>query len=322
MTDPKTLVQEQLAHSNWGLLGTQGYVLGVDLGSYGLRVALIDLHSRTYRSVSAETPDNIPQQIMERAIDLARQLLTESGVAPDRLVRIGVGFGGPVDPQHGVIRLSTRVPGWENFPVQEQFEQAFDTVTLLENDANLIALAEATFGIGRGCDHLFYMHLSSGVGGGMVVSGQLYHGATAMAGEIGHVIIGYGWDGVSKPSTLEEMVSIQGLMRRAHTLGLSTNNLDDIFGAHPIAQQVVSETVNLLAMRMAQIVALLDPRTIVLGGVVVRIGGDRFVQAIAQQMQQFILPRFARPVEVVPSLLGFESVVIGALAMALKSLQE
>lgn len=321
MIDPKTLVQEQLAHNNWGLLGTQGYVLGVDLGSYGLRAALIDLHSRMYHSVTAETPDSSPQQIMECAIDLARQLMAKYGVAPDRLVRIGVGFGGPVDQQRGVIRLSTRVPGWENFPVQEQFEQAFDTVTLLENDANLIALAEATFGIGRGCEHLFYMHLSSGVGGGMVLNGQLYHGATAMAGEIGHVVIGYGWDGVSKPSTLEDMVSIQGLMRRAHTLGLSTNNLDDIFGPDPLAQQVVSEMVNLLAMRMAQIVALLDPSTIVLGGVVVRIGGDPFVQAIAQQMQEFIPPQFARPVQVVSSLLGFESVVIGALAMALKSLQ-
>lgn len=322
MTDPKALVQEQLAHSSWGLLGTQGYVLGVDIGSYGLRVSLVDLHNHTYTSAHADVQDRDPQDTVEAVIELARTLLSDNGVASDRLVRIGVGFGGPVDPLRGVIRLSTRMSGWENFPITDRFEQAFDTVTLLDNDANLIALGEATFGIGRGCDHLFYLHLSSGVGGGMVLDGQLYHGATATAGEIGHAVVGQGWNGVGQPSTLEELISIRGLMRRAQDLGLATDNLNDLFSDHPIGQRVVSETINLLAMRMAQIVVLLDPRTIVLGGIVVRIGGDSFVQAIEQQMHQFIAPQFARPVQVVASVLGFDSVAIGALAMALKSLQD
>lgn len=322
MSDPKTLVQEQLAHSSWGLLGTQGYVLGIDLGGYGLRAALVDLHGRTYTSSHADIQSSTPQHVVDQALELAQTLLRAAGVTPDRLVRIGVGFGGPVDPVRGIIRLSTRVRGWENFPITDQFEQAFDAVTLLDNDANLTALGEATFGIGRGCDNLFYMHLSSGVGGGLVLDGQLYHGFTATAGEIGHVILGHELEGFHTPATLEALVSISGLLHRARQQGLTTDNLNDIFSAHPVAQHVVADTVRLLGMRMAEIVTLLDPQMIVLGGIVVRIGGENFVKAIEQQMHQFIAPQFARPVQVVASVLGVESIAIGALALALKSLRD
>lgn len=322
MTDPQTLVQERLAHNSWGLLGTQGYVLGIDLGGYGLRTALVDLHNHTYISMHAEMQNGTPEQVVTQAENLARDLLTANGVTTDRLVRVAVGFGGPVDTRYGTVRFSPRVGGWENFPLQERFEQSFDTVTLVDNDANLIALGEATFGVGKGSNNLFYLHLSSGVGGGLVLDGRLYHGATATAGEIGHAVVGQGWDGVGQPATLEELVSIDGLVRRAHTLGLDTANLNDIFSDHPIGRKVVEATIGLLALRLAQVTALIDPQIIVLGGIVVRIGGDSFVQAIGEQVNQFIAPQFARPVPVVASVLGFDSVVIGALALAMGSLCE
>ncbi len=320
MTDPQTLVQERLAHNSWGLLGTQGHILGIDLGSYGLRTALVDLHSHTYTSTHAEIQSDDPERVVEDTIRLTQKLLTDHGVTVDRVVRIGVGFGGPINQRNGTIRFSPRKSGWENFPLQARFEQVFDAVTLIENDANLIALGEATFGVGKGCSDLFYLHLSSGVGGGLVLNGRLYHGATATAGEIGHAVVGQGWDGVGQPATLEELVSIDGLLRRATSLGLSTQNLNDIFSDNPIGQRVVHETVDLLALRLAQVVALLDPQTIVLGGIVVRIGGETFVQAIEQRVSSFIAPQLARPVPVVTSVLGFDSVAIGGLALALDSL--
>ncbi|MCG8353680.1 MAG: ROK family protein [Chloroflexales bacterium] len=322
MADPQMLVQERLAHNSWGLLGTQGYVLGVDLGGYGLRAALVDLSKHTYTSIHAEIQNDAPESVVAAALNLARKLLADNDVAPDRLVRVGVGFGGPVDPRFGTIRFSPRQSGWEGFPLQERFESTFDAVTLIDNDANLIALAEATFGVGKGTGDLFYLHLSSGVGGGIVLEGRLYHGATATAGEVGHVVVGQGWDGVGQPATLEELASISGLLRRAGELGLSTDNLNDIFSDNPIGQRVVQETTTLLALRLAQIIALLDPQMIVLGGIVVRIGGNAFIQAIERQTSQFIAPRLARPIPIVASVLGFDSVVMGAVALALESLCE
>lgn len=322
MTDPQ-LLYERLARNSWGLLGQQGYVMGIDLGGYGLRVLLVNLQTHALASTYADrqsNEDNDPQTMLQEATTLARTLLTENRVPANHLVRIGVGFGAPIDSSRGVVLASPRQPQWEQVPIKQHFEEAFDTTTLVDNDANLIALSEATFGIGNGCQHLFYLHLSSGVGGGMVLEGRLYHGATAMAGEVGHAR----GDALSDQphATLEDRVSIGGLLRRAGELGLSTTNLNDIFGPHPTGQQVVDETVTLLGLRLAHIVALLDPQMIVLGGIVVRIGGDAFVQAIANRMKQGIAPALVRPVQVVPAMLSTDSIAIGAMALALESLSD
>jgi glucokinase len=322
MPNSPQLVEEQLQRGNWGFLADQqGYLVGIDLGGYGLRVALVNLHDHTYTSVHAETTTSDPQTMLAETLDLTRSLLDQQSVPSERLVRIGVGFGAPVDYDRGVVLSSPRRPGWEGFALKEAFEQAFDTVTMVDNDANLIALGEATFGIGHGCPHLFYLHLSSGVGGGMVLDNRLYHGASAIAGEIGHAVVGSDW--VEEPTaTLEQLVSIGGLLRRAEHLGLSTENLNDLFSDNPIGQQVVAEAVNILAIRMAHVIALLDPRMIVLGGIVVRLGGEGLVEAIARQMNQYLAPAIARPVDVVASVLGADSIAIGALALALDSLQD
>jgi glucokinase len=322
MADLHTLIRERLAQNRWGMLGNQGYILGVDLGSYGLRAALVDLQHHSFTTAHSELIGSGPDHVVPAAIELARGLLRNSGVTPDRLVRVGVGFNGPVDMHFGTVRLLPRAPGWENYPLQEQFEQAFDAVTLIDNDANLIALGEATFGVGKGCKHLFYLHLSSGVGGGLVLDGRLYHGATSTAGEIGHAVVGRGWDGTGRPETLEELASISGMLRRAGRHGLNTDNLEEIFSDSPAGQKVVQETVDLLAVRVAQTVALIDPEMIVLGGIVVRIGGEPFVSAIGAKVNDFIAPQFARPLPVVASILGPDSVTVGAVALALDSLSD
>jgi glucokinase len=324
MNDPQPLVQDRLARNSWGFLANQGYILGIDIASHGSRAALIDLHSHTYhcahRDVSAVSPD----AIVSDAITLACELLTKHGVAPDRVVRVGVGFAGPVDARSGVVHLSHRMTGWEKFPLKERIEDAFGAVTLLDNDANLIALAEATFGVGRDVQHLFYLHLSSGVGGGLVLDGRLYHGGTTTAGEIGHAVVGPidPQHPQGPPHTLEQHLSIQGLLARAAELGLQTDLLSDIFGNSPIGRQVVNEATDLLAVRLSQIVALIDPQIIVLGGVVTRSGGDGFLSAIEERMRTYTASLVEKPIEIVASVLGFESVAIGGLALALESMRD
>jgi glucokinase len=324
MNDPRTLVQDRLAHNSWGLLGTQGYILGMDIGGYGLRAALVDLHSHTYTSVHREISVTSADTAVVDAITLARDLLAEHSVAPGHLVRVGVGFGGPVDARAGVTIISHRMAGWERLPLRQRVEEALGAVTLLDNDANLIALAEATFGVGREVQHLFYLHLSSGVGGGLVLDRRLYHGATTTAGEIGHAVVGP-VDPIQprgRPGTLEQHLSIKGLLRRAAELGLETNLLSDIFGEHPVGRQVAAETADLLAVRLSQIVALIDPQMIVLGGVVARSGGDTLIAAIEERMRGYMTSLVERPVPIVASVLGFESVAIGGLALALESMRD
>lgn len=320
MTDTQTRIHERLQHNNLGLLGTQGHLLGIDFGGYGLRVALIDLHSHEYINTCADVQGTEPEKTVQDTIALVQNLLERASITPDRLVRIGVGFGGPVDPHEGRIRLSPRMPGWENFSLKDHFEQAFDTTTLVDNNANLIALAEATFGIGQGCQHLFYMHLSTGVGCGIVLDGRLYHGATATAGEIGHALVRP--VSSNQPLPLEALVSARGLIQRAQERGLSIASLNDIFDTHVVGQEIVRETIDVLAIHLAHATTLLDPQIIVLGGIVARTGGDSFVQAVAEQLHHYIEPQFDRPIQVVSSVLGSDSIAIGGLAMALLSLAD
>jgi glucokinase len=322
MTDPQALVQDRLAHNSWGLLGTQGYILGMDIGGFGLRAALVDLHTHTYSAVHHEVSATGAPALVADAIGLTRDLLAEHGVDPSHVVRVGVGFGGPVDARTGVTLVSHRMPGWERFPLREQIEDALGAVTLLDNDANLIALAEATFGVGRNVQHLFYLHLSSGVGGGLVLDGRLYHGATTTAGEIGHAVVGP-IDPIrqhERPGTLEQHLSIASLLRRAAELGLETNLLSDIFGDHAVGRQILDEAGDLLAVRLSQIIALIDPQMIVLGGVVARNGGDALIAAIQERLPSYMAWLIERPVPIVASVLGFESVAIGGLALALESM--
>jgi glucokinase len=324
MNDARTLVQDRLARNSWGLLGTQGYILGLDIGGYGLRAALVDLHSHTYTAVHREVSAGDAGVLVADVIELARDLLDKHGVAPGHLVRIGAGFGGPVDARAGVTIVSHRMSGWERFPLRERIEEALGAVTLVDNDANLIALAEATFGVGRDVQHMFYLHLSSGVGCGLVLDGRLYHGATTTAGEIGHAVVGP-IDPLrphERPGTLEQHLSIAGLLRRAAELGLATDLLSDVFGNHPIGRQIIDEAANLLAVRISQVVALIDPQMIVLGGVVARNGGEKLIAAIQERMAGYMTSLVERPVPIVASVLGFESVAIGGVALALESMRD
>ena len=286
---------------------------------------MIDLAGHTYTTAHREIErTDTPAIVVASAIELGQGLLAEQRIHPDHLVRVGVGFGGPVDARRGTVIISHRMPGWEQYPLKQEIEEVFGAVTLVDNDANLIALAEATFGVGHAVQHLFYLHLSSGVGGGLVLNGRLYHGATTTAGEIGHAVVGL-IDPIRPqglPGTLEQHVSIKGLLRRAAELGYDTNLLTDIFGTNRIGQQVVNESVDLLAMRLSQIVALIDPQLIVIGGVVARSGGEPFISAIQERMRYYMASLVERPVPIVASVLGFESVAIGGVALALESMDD
>ena len=119
-------------------------------------------------------------------LNLARELLAQH---PGRLVAIGVSFGGPVDAGRGVVRLSHHVPGWEETPLRDRLQAELGAPVAVDNDANVAALGEWRFGAGQGCDSVFYVTVSTGVGGGWVLGGRIWSGADGMAGEIGHNVV-------------------------------------------------------------------------------------------------------------------------------------
>lgn len=324
MDQPFERVQQWLAKSSSAVLGGQGLAVGVDIGSYGLRAVLADLQTNQLHSATTSMPDGDAAATITAATSLVQELIAQSGRNQRHLIRIGIGFGGPVDADQGVTRVSYRQAGWEQFPLRSRFESTFDTPTLVDNDANVTALAEAACGAGTAAQNLMYLHLSTGVGGGMVVDGRLYHGATTSAGELGHATVhrqgppcscgGHGH--------VESYVSVGALLRRLGELGHASDDINAVFADLPAARKTVTEATELLGVVLANVVALTDPELIVIGGIVARSGGEPFLAAIREQLQQSLPPTFARTIPILPATFGPDSVAVGGLALALASLQD
>ncbi|MBA3943707.1 MAG: ROK family protein [Herpetosiphonaceae bacterium] len=317
-------VQQWLARAGDALVGGQGTLVGLDIGSYGLRAVLADLQTGQLFTANAGLPTGDANATVEAAQQLVQDLIGQSGRDQRHLTRIGIGFGGPVDADSGVTRVSYRQAGWEHFPLAARFEAAFDAPILVDNDANVTALAEAMCGAGTEARDLFYLHLSSGVGGGVVVNGRLYHGATTSAGEVGHATV----DRHGPPCScgghghVESYVSIKALLRRLGELGVTSEDIHAIFAADAAAKQTVAEAAELLGAVLANVVILTDPQLIVIGGIVARTGGVAFLEQIRAQMEAALPPTFAHPIPVLPASFGSDSVAVGGLALALASLQE
>jgi glucokinase len=281
-------------------------------------------------------------QVVLTVLAMIRGLLKKMSVRPDQLIRVGIGFGGPVGVEEGITIVSHRMPGWERYPLKEVFEQEFDTVTLVDNDARVTALGEALYGAGQNVRDLFYLHLSSGVGGGIVLDGQLYRGTTTTAGEIGHTLVLE--DGpicnCGRRGHLEALVSAPALISRAQELsqgdpgpllewaaaeakGLRVHHIVDAARqGHAPSRQVLEETSHYLALAVSNLVNLLNPEMIVLGGVVARLAADDLLQPLREEVHKLSMPVPGEAVHIVLSTLGETSVVVGAIALALRSLAD
>ena len=324
------------------LLGMGGYLLGVDIGGYGLQVALANVQGELLWSRQQALERGLDAaQVAPMALELARELLRENKVRAGQLIRVGIGFAGPVDVARGETILSHRMPGWERYPLQRTFAEALDVTTLVDNDARVIAVGEALLGVGRGVRNLFYIHLSSGVGGGLVVDGQPYRGATTTAGEIGHTLVLEGGPVCScgRPGHLEALVSAPALIARARELSrgdpaLESRARDDPQGlrvhhiveaareGHAPSRQVLRDTAHYLALAVANLVNLLNPEMIVLGGVVARLAGEDLLQPLREEVAALVMEVPGQAARIVLGSLGETSVIVGAIALALKSLEE
>ncbi|MCC6606860.1 MAG: ROK family protein [Anaerolineae bacterium] len=240
----------------------------------------------------------------------------------ERPSHIGISFGGPVDYQSGVVRLSHHVPGWENVPIQQLFADAFHAPTWVDNDANVAALGEWRFGAGRGVADLLYVTVSTGVGGGWILDGRPYRGATGMAGEIGHTVV--------DPNGPLCLCGKQGCVERlasgpymAHDVALArglppeevTGQLVAEWAAagEATAVAILERGARGLGVGLGNAANLLNPSRIVLGGGVTK-SGERWWQWVREAAQLTALPEVK--FDVVPAQLSDDAPLWGAVALA------
>lgn len=221
--------------------------------------------------------------------------------------RCGIGFGGPVLFDRQRVALSTHVGGWSDFPLTDHIGQLLGVPVVMDNDANVGALGEARHGAGAGADPLFYMTLSTGIGGGIVSGGRVYRGADSYAGEIGHLTIDpQGPECLCGSNGCYERICCGLWLERDYGRPAKDLMLDPAFVEHYVVR---------LARGLKACIMLLNPARIVIGGGISKAGDALFVPLRRELSRQITAWSRAR-VDVRPAALGDDSVLYGALELA------
>jgi glucokinase len=221
--------------------------------------------------------------------------------------RCGIGFGGPVQYDLQRVALSTHVGGWQDFSLPAYITHTLGIPAIMDNDANVGALGEYTYGAGAGYGQLFYMTLSTGIGGGILIDGNIHRGADFYAGEIGHLTI--------RPDGSECLCGARGCFER-HCCGLWLER-DNGTTAEQLMKDpaFVERYVVDLALGLKACVMLLNPERIVIGGGISK-AGDALFTPLRSEMRRQVTPWSRARVDVVGAALGDDSVLFGALALA------
>lgn len=308
-------------------------LLALDYGGTKLSAALAHRGSREWLAIERHYSPPIHDAPYEQTtmLALAHQLL--AGKKP---AAIGVSFGGPVDAARGRVILSHHIPGWEDTPLRDQLQNEFNAPASIDNDANAAALGEYTFGAGQGCASLFYVTVSTGVGGGFVIDGKIYRGADAMAGEIGHTLVDpHGPACVcGRRGCVEAMACGPAIARQAKELlnqnpmqgkklrALQRTEGNEITGAmvaqaanagDELAQRVMDDAARALGVGIGTVITLMNPARIVIGGGVSK-AGKRWWHVVRESARAHTLPQMR--VNIVPAKFSDDAPLWGAVALA------
>ncbi len=164
----------------------------IDLGGTSLRAAVVDANGGISGFVTGATDASRgPDAVIDRIVAALHDSLTRASVDISELAAVGIGAPGPLDWRTGVIHEAPNLPGWREVPLVDRVAEAVGLPTFLENDANAAALAERQYGVGQGARNMLYVTVSTGVGGGLILDGELWHGAYGSAGEFGHMTVDF-----------------------------------------------------------------------------------------------------------------------------------
>jgi glucokinase len=298
------------------------YLLGIEIGGTKLQLGLGPgdgaLAALWRGAVNvAEGAEGIRRQISAAV----PELLERAGVDRAQVRGVGIGFGGPVDDLTRTVIKSHQIAGWDGFPLADWIGELLGWPAVLGNDADVAGLAEALFGAGKGLSPIFYITIGSGIGGALIIDGEIYRGCGRGAAEIGHLRVDWARD---RPIPLEEMASGWAIGRRMSEryLGdLTAKDAADCARAgDPDSQRFLDDAWYHLADAICHVLALLCPRRIVIGGGVSLMGEELLFKPLRALVAANVFEPFAGCYDIVPAALGEEVVVHGALALARKRL--
>lgn len=302
-----------------------GVVAGVDFGHSHLQVALADLAGHLRDSRHVPVASDVPSdEALKLARGLVDELLEAGGLDHTDLRAVGMAVPAPIG-RDGVIDSGSILPGWVGVEARSAAEAAFDCTTVVDNDANLSALAEWMLGAGRGHDDLVYIKVASGVGCGLVLGGRVHHGGLGTAGELGHLTIDESGPlcRCGSRGCLEAYVGGAALIAQYAPTGGQLDVpgfVEKALHGDQGARRLIEDAGRHLGETVAAVANLLGPEVVVLGGDLAA-AGDLLLDEVRASMRRHALTPVAREVQVTGSALEVRASSAGSVLLALEAVE-
>ncbi|MCI5775120.1 MAG: ROK family glucokinase [Aerococcus sp.] len=310
-------------------------IIGIDLGGTSVKLALVSPDGTIMDQWHIPThTENGGKHIVPDIIESVREYLDANDLSASDIQGIGMGSPGQIDPKKGTVTGAYNL-GWaDTQEVQSQFEEAFDIPFVIDNDANVAALGEQWQGAGENDPNVIFVTLGTGVGGGIVLGGELVHGAAGSAGEIGHIVVdpnGYECT-CGNRGCLETVASATGIVRLAKAEAkrqaydsplnalIADNNIsakavfDAAKSGDNLALVVVDQFADYLGLACSQLANTLNPNKIVVGGGVSAAGGF-LLEKVNAKFQQYAFSAIKGSTELVLASLGNDAGILGAASL-------
>jgi len=315
------------------------FAIGVDVGGTNLRVAAVTSSGELFEKISLTTDVRAGRDAVLDEMVGAINALRNKHAASSRLVGFGIGVPGLIYMEEGKLRESPNLPGWDNYPIRGELERKLGTRVFLENDANAAALGEKWIGLGRDVASLIMLTLGTGVGGGIVLQGRIWHGLLGMAGELGHITVQPDGPlcGCKNHGCLEQMASAGAVVRMAREAiaagrspalaeaerqaGRLTSKIvyQAAVAGDTASREVFQATGRYLGVALADLVNAFNlPLYVITGGMVP--AWDLFAPAMVAEIERRSFVYRAGGTRIAASQLGDEAGLFGAAYLPLQAL--
>ncbi|MFQ5862262.1 MAG: ROK family protein [Candidatus Brocadiales bacterium] len=308
-------------------------ILGADVGGTNIRTALVNRRGEVLAAMKQPTLARRGKDaLIEQLVLTLRDTVKKAGVTMRDVAGAGIGFAGPLDARKGIVFNPPNLPGWFNVPLRDILRQRLKMPVALDNDANLVALGEYWKGAGRGAKGLVCLTLGTGVGGGIVLGGRVWHGASGTAGEIGHMTVVRNGRrcACGNRGCLEAYASSRGLVFRMQELlkrtkvgkygKVTPENIERwALSGDRLAKRAIRDTGIILGVAIASIANMLNPDVVVLGGGVSNIG-DCLFDPIREEVKKRAFPQAVEGLKIVKAELGDSAGALGAVKSLMLSL--
>jgi len=317
------------------------YLAGVDIGVSKAVSLVIDLHGNVIsRSRLDIAPEMNRESSLKAILNMTKEVFSSLKSAQSKIMGIGISIAGLVDPEKGIALKAPNLPEWHDTPLIDIFQKEFDLFCCLENDAKAMALGEVRLGAGRKCKNVFCALIGKGIGGGIIINGELYRGNHTAAGEFGHITVNHAGPvcNCGNRGCLEVMASgtaIAASAIRTVNTGIHTSIRKLVKGkiekitaevvataarqGDEVALRLMNEAAQYIGIGLADVINLLSPEFIIIGGGVSG-AGDFFIEEIKKTVEQRAFSYGLSAPEFALSTLGENASAIGAALLVMEKM--